>query len=112
MIKRLVIFFICLLLGNVCLFYREIERYNKEIIKFEEYLNNYCINGVNGEEVYVVFDYEKIESYLKENMTNTYLEKDSLTGFNVGVDIQKGIFLKRDKESFYLRKGVLYDSWN
>ena len=112
MFKRLIVFCVCLLFANVSLFYREVNDFNRDVIRFEEYVNDSCITGVNGENIYVVFNFENIEWYLKEYMVYSRLEKISLTGFDLHVIIKKGIFLKEEKLSFYLTEGDLYDSRN
>ena len=112
MIKRIIVFLICIVLGNLSSFYKEIENVYVELDKFESYVNKYGINYELMEEMRVVFDYESIDYYLENDMNKALKEEISRTNFIVLIEVRNGIFYKSIREEFVIRKGDYYDGRN
>lgn len=109
MIRRLCEYLICLMLINVSLFTKELYLINNNLDQFENYLTSECIEYIYADEVSVVFDYEKIESYLDIYFKDCEIKRISYREFNITYTLRKGIILKEIKESFFIREGNLYD---
>ena len=112
MIRRIVIFFICIIVANLVSFYETLDETNKNIDTFEEYVNKECIDYQSLDEIRVVFDYEKIDLFIKNNNYNIQKKEISKTNFIVIIEVKKGVFHKTIKEEIFIRRGDMYDGGN
>ena len=108
MIKRIVEYLICLILANTTLFIKENSNCINELEIFSNYLKSDGYKVEKYEDVVVVFDYDKIENYIENNLNKTSINKVSEMSFSLTMSIKTGIFFKEMKKEFYIKKGDLY----
>lgn len=112
MIKRILIFAICLIMANFISFKKEITNSYIELENIEDKIKLYGLKYEEGNEVIVIFDYENINNYIEENHQNINIERISEKEFKIIKSIKKGVFYKEINEVFYIRKGDNYDGWS
>ena len=108
MIRRIMQFLLCLILANTIIFIKENDKCRNELEKFSTYLKTDGYKVEKYENIVVIFDYIKIENYIKNNFYQAKIDKVSEMSFSLVLTVKKGVFLKEIKKDFYIKKGDLY----
>ena len=112
MIKRFIVYIICIILMNFVALEKETSLSEKEFNELEYFIKSECLEYKEGENILIVFDYKKIELYIDKKYINISLEKVSSSEIIIKKEIKKGIFLKEKSERIFIRKGDFYDGGN
>ena len=109
MIRRIIVYFICLILSNSLLLFEEISNIDEEFNLLEEHITYMCLTYKETDEINVIYDYEKIYFYLEDNLKKCELTEISESEFMLDCNVKKGVFYKEINERFLIRKGDMYD---
>lgn len=109
MIRRIITYFICLILSNSLLFFEEISSINGEFDNLEQYVSTMCLMYKETEQINVIYNYEMIYLYLDNQLNKCELIEVSESEFMLNCSVKKGVFYKEINEKFLIRKGDMYD---
>lgn len=112
MIRRVIQYFICLILANANLYFDEKSVHTEKLEGFEEYLKEDCFQVKDYKKPILIFDYKKIEKYVEENFEYGYVKKNNETDFILNIKVKKGIFLGEINKNFLIKRGDLYVDWD
>ena len=109
MIRNIIELIMLIVLGTYSIFVKDI---NDIKTKFDEFYLR-CQEDIKYEvsdDIYVGFDYKKIEYHASELFDNYTISEKEKIRFVISVEINNFIFKKDVKQQVYIRKGDLYDS--